>query len=45
MGRACESVSTAFAFLGVDEAGVAQLGKDMIEELFEIELVLAMSAT
>ena len=34
MGRACESVSAAFAFLGVDEAGVSELGQDMIEELF-----------
>src|SRR3984957_12103702 len=34
MGRACESVSAAFAFLGIDEAGVSQLGQDMIEEFF-----------
>jgi hypothetical protein len=34
MGRACESVSAAFAFLGVDEAGVSKLGQDMIEEFF-----------
>ena len=34
MGRARKSVSTAFAFLGVDETGVPQLGQDMIEELF-----------
>jgi hypothetical protein len=31
-GRA--SVSAAFAFLGVDEARVSELGQDMIEELF-----------
>ena len=34
MGRAGESVATAFAFLGVDEAGVSELGQDMIEEFF-----------
>jgi hypothetical protein len=34
MGRAGESVSTAFAFLGVDETSVSELGQDMIEELF-----------
>ena len=34
MGRASESVSAAFAFLGIDEAGVPELGQDMIEKLF-----------
>ena len=34
MGRARESVAAAFAFLGVDEASVSELGQDMIEELF-----------
>jgi hypothetical protein len=34
MGRARKSVATAFAFFGVDETGMAQLGQDMVEELF-----------
>ena len=34
MGRARERVSAALAFLGVNEAGVPELGQNMVEELF-----------
>jgi hypothetical protein len=34
MRRSCESVASAFAFLGVNETGVSEVGQNMIQKLF-----------